>query len=122
MLSQHAPPCLWLGPTLGVGANCEVTSAAAPTPALALALTSDPSPSPLTPTPTLAPTPTPAPTPTLAFSLAHVALPPAPHQVKSAMMVRVGSLPRFEGGTSPSPARQGTRQPEGSLPAAPVPN
>ena len=46
-------------------------------------------------------------------------------------MVRVGSLPRFEGGTSPSPSRegtrqaegsQGTRQAEGSLPAAPVPN
>merc|ERR1740139_609559 len=27
VLSQHAPPCLWLGPTLGVGANCEVKSA-----------------------------------------------------------------------------------------------
>ena len=37
-------------------------------------------------------------------------------------MVRVGSLPRFEGGTSPSPSREGTRQAEGSLPAAPVPN
>ena len=38
VLSQHAPPCLWLGPTLGVGANCEVKRATAPTLALALAL------------------------------------------------------------------------------------
>jgi hypothetical protein len=37
-------------------------------------------------------------------------------------MVRVGSLPRFEGETPPSPPRQGTRQAEGSLPAAAVPN
>ena len=35
VLSQHAPPCLWLGPTLGVGANCEVKSATAPTLTLA---------------------------------------------------------------------------------------
>ena len=48
--------------------------------------------------------------------------PPAPNQVKSAMMVRVGSLPRFEGETPPSPPRQGTRQAEGCLPAAAVPN